>query len=248
MKRRVCRPWSSAAELGSAVKSAILNELEFNLKPGWIRADALPTSEDVAKMKQRIADLEEKLKQRKPSSRDIKLEKPGLPDGDQLVEIPVTITFDFQTIKQTRIKYPFRKILDDLHGEDQKDEEMEEYETEEPQKEISRTVSLSLDELILKLASDLQTGSRFETILQTFNRKITGIICAFVEKETGTSENTRNEFTSSNSNLNLALKTLMANKMVKMISSSNGWHDPLWRFTPKGLQHLAELQAFRKSV
>lgn len=64
VKKRVCRPWTSAAELGSAVKSAILNELEFNPKPGWVRADAMIPSEHTEKLKQRIADLEEKLKKK----------------------------------------------------------------------------------------------------------------------------------------------------------------------------------------
>ncbi len=64
VKARTCRPWSSPEELGSAVKSAILNELEFNPQPGWIRADAVPSTELVDKLKQRVADLEEKLKRR----------------------------------------------------------------------------------------------------------------------------------------------------------------------------------------
>lgn len=62
IKKRICRPWSSAAELGSAVKSAIIHELEFNPKPGWVRADAITSSDQVEKLKQRIADLEERLK------------------------------------------------------------------------------------------------------------------------------------------------------------------------------------------
>jgi hypothetical protein len=59
IKKRLCRPWDSAAELGSVVKSAILHELEYNPKPGWIRADQVQNSPEIERLKQRIADLEE---------------------------------------------------------------------------------------------------------------------------------------------------------------------------------------------
>jgi hypothetical protein len=68
VKKKLCRPWTSAAELGSAVKSAILHELEFNPKPGWIRADAIASSDQVERYRQRIADLEERLKKRTHSA------------------------------------------------------------------------------------------------------------------------------------------------------------------------------------
>ena len=90
IKKRLCRPWSSPAELGSAVKSAILNELEFNPKPGWIRADSVPSSDAVDKLKQKIADLEERLKKKqKPFG------KLSLPDGEEIVPISVRIGHDF---------------------------------------------------------------------------------------------------------------------------------------------------------
>jgi hypothetical protein len=60
VRKRLCRSWSSPAELGSAVKSAILNELDTNLQPGWIRSNEVQNSLMVQRLKQRIADLEEK--------------------------------------------------------------------------------------------------------------------------------------------------------------------------------------------
>lgn len=59
IKKKLCRQWDSAAGLGSAVKSAILHELEYNPKPGWIRADQVQNSPEIERLKQRIADLEE---------------------------------------------------------------------------------------------------------------------------------------------------------------------------------------------
>lgn len=68
VKQRVCRPYSTSSDLASAVKSAILNELEFTPRPGWVRADMVPTSDTVERLKQRIADLEEKLKKKEPET------------------------------------------------------------------------------------------------------------------------------------------------------------------------------------
>ncbi|MEN6577106.1 MAG: DUF4062 domain-containing protein, partial [Phycisphaerales bacterium] len=62
VRSRLCHSWTSAAELGSAVKSAIINELGTNPQPGWIRANEVQKSPLVQRLKQNIADLEEKLK------------------------------------------------------------------------------------------------------------------------------------------------------------------------------------------
>jgi hypothetical protein len=62
VKKRLCRSWNSADELGSAVKSAIISELDLNPQPGWIRANEVQSSPMVERLKQRIADLEEERK------------------------------------------------------------------------------------------------------------------------------------------------------------------------------------------
>lgn len=103
VKKRLCRPWSSAAELGSAVKSAIIHELEFNPKPGWVRADAMIPSEQTEKLKQRIADLEERLK-RKPAQKVVEPKETGATlefqvifkkDQDQgILDVAVKFTWD----------------------------------------------------------------------------------------------------------------------------------------------------------
>jgi nucleoside 2-deoxyribosyltransferase len=61
VKRRLCRPWRTPEGLGSAIKSAMLNEIEFNPRPGWIRADAAPDPDLVVKLKQRILELEQQM-------------------------------------------------------------------------------------------------------------------------------------------------------------------------------------------
>lgn len=61
IKQRLCRPWRTPEGLGSAIKSAMLNEIEFNPRPGWIRADAAPDPELVLKLKQRILELEQQI-------------------------------------------------------------------------------------------------------------------------------------------------------------------------------------------
>ncbi|NBV23202.1 MAG: DUF4062 domain-containing protein [Proteobacteria bacterium] len=93
VRSKLCRPWASAAELGSAVKSAILSELEFNPKPGWIRADAVPSSDAVEKLKQKVADLEEKLKKQKDSGR---LQFAG---GAEKLRVVVVVSHDFRKMR-----------------------------------------------------------------------------------------------------------------------------------------------------
>lgn len=61
IKERLCRPWRTPEGLGSAIKSAMLNEIEFNPRPGWIRADAAPDPALVLKLKQRILELEQQV-------------------------------------------------------------------------------------------------------------------------------------------------------------------------------------------
>ena len=61
VKQRMCRPWRSADGLGSSIKSAMLNEIEFNPRPGWIRADVAPDPELVRRLKERILELEQRL-------------------------------------------------------------------------------------------------------------------------------------------------------------------------------------------
>jgi hypothetical protein len=42
----LCRSWTTAADLGSAVKSAIIHALEHDPQPGWMRADVVSTADD----------------------------------------------------------------------------------------------------------------------------------------------------------------------------------------------------------
>src|SRR4051812_13212662 len=50
VKQRLCRSWRSPEGLGSAIKSAMLHEIEWEPRPGWIRADAAPDPELVLKL------------------------------------------------------------------------------------------------------------------------------------------------------------------------------------------------------
>ena len=61
LKKRLCRPWRTPDGLGSAIKSAMLHEIEWTPRPGWIRTDAAPDPELVLKLKQRVLELEQQL-------------------------------------------------------------------------------------------------------------------------------------------------------------------------------------------
>lgn len=216
VKKRLCRPWGSPAELGSAVKSAILHELEFNPKPGWMRADAVPSSDAVEKLKQRIADLEEKLKKQKLGGR--------LPfaGGAEAVRLPVVVNHDFHESTTGSKRFARKKI--------------------------EQTVELTWDELVVALGRDLQEGKTLEQLNETLTRELhkkllPTVVIALAQPEP--------EFTCTipEERLELVLKTFMARKLVKMMANNWGsWSLPKWRFTPKGLQHLAELQAVRSTT
>ncbi len=212
IKKRLCRPWSSPAELGSAVKSAILNELEFNPKPGWIRADAIPSSAAVEKLKQRIADLEERLKKQKSASR------PAFAAGEERIRIPVVVKYDFQ-----------------------KDEDESWKKT--AQKKFEHQVEITWDDLVLILGSHLQEGADLSHLWEKLDSEIEKRLLPVAKKVIGES-NPEYKCDSPQEKVDVVMKTLVARKLVKMMVGDYGnWSDPKFRFTPKGLQHLAELQA-----
>lgn len=217
VKGKLCRPWASPAELGSAVKSAILSELEFNPKPGWIRADAVPSSEAVEKLKQKIADLEEKLKKQKSGNRL------PLAVESEPVQLKVIVRHDF---KETENGIGIKETT--------------------PTKEYEQQVEVTWDEIILAWRNDLQEGMSRADLGRSLKAFLEPRTLPYVSQ---TLNQPKPEF-----NIGIAvvmveqvLKTLMARRLVKMVAGSFGsWKNPKWRFTPKGLQHLAELQAIRK--
>lgn len=80
VKQRLCRPWRTPEGLGSAIKSALASEIEFNPRPGWIRADAAPDSDLVLKLKQRVLELEQRL---------AKNGEEKFASGDELLALPM---------------------------------------------------------------------------------------------------------------------------------------------------------------
>lgn len=216
IRNKLCRPWSSPAELGSAVKSAILNELEFNPKPGWIRADAAPSSESVEKLKQKIADLEEKLKKQKLSEKNL------FPEGSKLFPLELVIQYDFKTVK----------IEDRWLGES---------ETEEAQQELTHELKISWDDLILLLQDGLHIGIGLDDVEFNLRKGFHKMLTPIIEAKTGKGDPDF-KYDIPEREMKLILHTLTAKKLIKLVSNS---YQTRWRFTPKGLQHVAELQAVK---
>lgn len=222
IKKKLCRPWNSSAELGSAVKSAILHELEFNPKPGWIRADIVPSSDTVEKLKQKIADLEEKVKKQKGSVKN------SFPEGQELFSIPIKVEYDFQTVK----------IYKPIFGE---------IEREQPQKHFDLELQITWDDLVFMLQKNLQSGNDLAGLERTIHNSIRDRLLPAAISKIG-NDTDRFDYSLPNAKVELILKTLMAKKLIKMISGYGGsWSNPYWRFTPRGLQYSAELQAVKSS-
>jgi hypothetical protein len=83
VESQLCRKWTTAEGLASAVKSAILNAIEFDPKPGWIRAGAVPDPDLVRRLNQRIVELEERISET-PAEK--------FPSGKELLEMPANVT------------------------------------------------------------------------------------------------------------------------------------------------------------
>jgi len=83
-KQRMCRPWGTPEGLASAIKSAILHQIEYKPQPGWIRADLVPSLIQAAMFKQRTAELG------KPPRR---VTPQPFPSDNEEVEIPAIIRF-----------------------------------------------------------------------------------------------------------------------------------------------------------
>lgn len=66
IKRRVCKEWSSAAELGSVVSRSLVRVIKQYPATGWVRADNLPEEDVVAEivgLRKRVQDLERDLQE-----------------------------------------------------------------------------------------------------------------------------------------------------------------------------------------
>jgi hypothetical protein len=63
-KVRSCAGWTTPEGLGSAIKTAIINAIENDPKPGWVRATGLPSADAIASLKNSIQRSETKQTQK----------------------------------------------------------------------------------------------------------------------------------------------------------------------------------------
>jgi len=66
VKRRMCKSWASSEGLASAIKSAILNAIEHDPKPGWIRANDLASAAAISNLKESVQKQSKKFEGEKP--------------------------------------------------------------------------------------------------------------------------------------------------------------------------------------
>jgi len=66
VQQKMCRFWTSPADLGSVVSRSLIKLTKNNPAIGWVRADLLPdqsSAEEILKLRKRIEDLQEQLEQ-----------------------------------------------------------------------------------------------------------------------------------------------------------------------------------------
>jgi hypothetical protein len=83
--QRLCRTWNTADGLASAVKTAVIHAIETNPKPGWVRADSVPTWKMVRNLEERIEELE---------GRPHSASSQNFPDGGDRIELSVKIYWE----------------------------------------------------------------------------------------------------------------------------------------------------------
>ena len=84
VKSRICRAWNTPDSLASAVKSAMLNAIERDPQPGWIKANEAPDPELVGRLKERITELEARAAKQKSGSHL---------HSDKSIELPINIKY-----------------------------------------------------------------------------------------------------------------------------------------------------------
>jgi len=195
IKSHTCKEWSSPEGLGSAVKSAILYQLEFNPQPGWIKADTIKSSD--------IVTIGASKRQK-----EIKLLNAG------------TV---FKSAFSANEKL---SIILRSYGEN---------------KPLGPWI-LSWDEFILSLKEEFTRESNLNTLVETTSRNARISLKNVIGKSKD--DLWYNHGFIDKSELEMLLKVLMAKKLVKMRPSYSGSDYSRWRFTPKGLQYLAELETY----
>lgn len=93
VKSKLCRSWRNAEALGSAIKSAVFNEIEFNPQPGWVRASSQADPALVLKLKQRVVDLEAQIADVKSRAKKGQL----APAEDEVIEVEMEIELQSET-------------------------------------------------------------------------------------------------------------------------------------------------------
>jgi hypothetical protein len=84
VKQRLCQSWNTPDGLASAIKSAIINAIETDPKPGWVRTNTVPTWSLVGSLQERIAQLEGRPSEPSPEK---------FPDGKEQIGIPAKVSW-----------------------------------------------------------------------------------------------------------------------------------------------------------
>jgi len=193
VKALTCKAWTTSEGLGSAVKSAILYQLEFNPQPGWIKADtvdsASPSSKEPGEVK------------RPRSSRNSLLFKSVFPEND-------TISISVKGYGDDDPIYRWKPTW---------------------------------DQFILTLKEELLGETSLKSLAA-----ITGLNAKAASKQIKKNDPLPWYGFSlvDVSQLEIVLKVLVAKKLVTMRPGMyRGSEYASWKFSSKGIQYLAELEA-----
>jgi hypothetical protein len=103
VREGMCARWLSAAELGSAVKSAMINTFEHDPKPGWVKAKTFPGTAELSAIRETAG------------GRTQAASAAGAVLGKEVLEIPVVDSLQLERKEKVTnhgtVDYPLREIF-----------------------------------------------------------------------------------------------------------------------------------------
>jgi hypothetical protein len=215
VKKRMCRDWSNAEGLASAIKTAILYAIESNPRPGWVRANSVPTWAMVRNLERRTAELESR-----PPSNSVANKYPA---GGDHIEVPARI--DWSEAKDVRARFFDREA----HS-------------------MEHTFRLTWDEIFIIFG--LKPGHTISRLglLKRFGHALARRLDAEIQTK-AKRKVVRTGGAVDGTLFDQILQTFLARKLLKRVPQRRGVRTKklYWGLSPKGIQHLAELQAIVSS-
>jgi hypothetical protein len=110
VEQKLCKYWSSPAELGSVVSRSLIRLIRTTPAIGWVRADELPDGNaalELLKLRQRVEDLEKELARARTTAPK---GSEGLAQGDELHRLSYKFGWSALALRDVGLFIPDKKV------------------------------------------------------------------------------------------------------------------------------------------